>query len=363
MVLGIRGLHKVQGGVETHAAHLYPRLAELGCEVDAIVRSPFVARSEREFAGVRLRRLWAPRRSGFEALVHSVLGVMYAGIARPDILHIHAIGPAIVTPIARLLGLTVVVTHHGMDYEREKWGGFARWILRLGERAGMKSSQARIVISRTILDAVARRYHIDAQLIPNGVPLAGEAAGSEHVQRLGLEPGHYYLQVGRLVPEKRQLDLIQAYASRKRGWRLAITGSLDGSEYAARVAQCASVDGLVLTGYQSGESLRQLYAHAGAFVLPSSHEGLPIALLEALSHGLPALASDIPANVEVGLEPACYFPLGNIAALSEGLTRLQDSPADPDARAWRRRWTAEKYDWDRIARQTLEVYRKACGER
>jgi glycosyltransferase involved in cell wall biosynthesis len=363
MVLGIRGLPKVQGGVETHAEHLYPRLVELGCEVHAIVRTAFVARGQREFSGVRLHRLWAPRRSGFEALVHSVLGVLYAGIARPDILHIHAIGPAIVTPVARLLGLTVVVTHHGMDYEREKWGAFARGVLRLGERAGMQSSQARIVISRAIRDAVTARYGVEAQLIPNGVPLASEAGDSGQLRRLGLEPGRYFLQVGRLVPEKRQLDLIQAYASQKRSWRLAVVGALEDSEYAARVAQCANIDGLVLAGYQSGEALRQLYAHAGAFVLPSSHEGLPIAMLEALSHGLPVLASNIAANLEVGLEPASYFPLGNIAALADGLTRLQDAPADLRARAQRRRWTAEKYDWDRIARETLEVYRQARSQR
>ena len=362
MVLGIRGLPKVQGGVETHAEQLYPRLVGLGCEVEAIVRTPFVPRGQQEFAGVRLRRLWALRRSGFEALAHSVLGVLYAGIARPDVLHIHAIGPAIVTPFARVLGLTVVVTHHGMDYEREKWGRFARWVLRLGERAGMKCAHQRIVISRTIGNFVLTRYGVESHLIPNGVPPANETEGTEHVQRLGLKPGQYFLQVGRLVPEKRQIDLIQAYAGQQRPWRLAIVGALDSGEYCARVTLTAKVDGVVLTGYQSGEPLRQLYAHAGAFVLPSSHEGLPIALLEALSYGLPALASDIPANLDVGLDASNYYPLGDIAALASGLTRLQQTPADADARAQRRRWTAERYDWNRIAQQTLEVYRESCGK-
>src|SRR6185312_5078097 len=137
-VLGVRGIPNVQGGIETHAEHLYARLAQMGCDVEVIVRTPFTPPNARSFGAVRLRRLWAPERAGFEALVHSFIGVLYAGVTRPDILHIHAVGPAIVTPIARLLGLRVVVTHHGPDYDRDKWGRFARWVLQTGEHVGMR---------------------------------------------------------------------------------------------------------------------------------------------------------------------------------------------------------------------------------
>ena len=104
MVLGIRGIPSVQGGVETHAEQLYERLAHLGCDVEVLVRTPFVPSDRRSFGSIRIRRIWSPRTSGFEAVIHSLLGVLYAAVVRPDILHIHAIGPAIVTPLARLLG-------------------------------------------------------------------------------------------------------------------------------------------------------------------------------------------------------------------------------------------------------------------
>jgi len=128
----------VQGGVETHAEHLYKRLSGLGCDVEVLVRTPFVPRGRQWYGPMRLRRIWSPRRAGLEALVHSGVCVFYAALLRPDILHIHAVGPAIVTPIARLFGLRVVVTHHGPDYERDKWGAFARWVLRTGESLGMR---------------------------------------------------------------------------------------------------------------------------------------------------------------------------------------------------------------------------------
>ncbi len=357
MVLGIRGLPDVDGGVETHAQQLYPRLAALGCEVEAVVRSRFVPKGRGAFGAVRLRRLPSPQRAGAEALVHSLLGVLYAGVTRPDILHIHAIGPAIVTPIARLLGLRVVVTHHGPDYERQKWGRFARWVLRVGERAGMRRSHERIAISAPIVELIRSKHGVEPVLIPNGVPAAEPRVDTQHVRRYGLAPRRYFLHVGRMVPEKRQLDLIRAYAlARDTGWKMVLVGAIGSDDYAREVERCASETGVVLTGSLKGEALQQMYSHAGAFVLPSSHEGLPIVMLEALSYGLPVIASDIPGNSEVGLDAESYFPLGDVSALVERLERVARAAPSDEASRKRSEWVAEKFDWDRIAEQTLAVY-------
>src|SRR5579863_9499973 len=328
MVLGIRGIPNVQGGVETHAEQLYGRLARLGCDVEVVVRSPFVKSRHRMYEGMRLRRIWSPRTSGLETVVHSILGVLYAGIARPDVLHIHAVGPALVTPIARMLGLRVIVTHHGPDYDRDKWGRFARWVLRAGERVGMRYSHARIAISKVIHESIKTKYGRDSDLIPNGAVAVHLPAETNEIERFGLQRGRYFLQVSRIVDEKRQFDLIQAYAlARPPGWKLVLVGA-GGSDYSRKVERAAAVAGpdVVLTGFQQGAALQQLYGHAGAFVLPSSHEGLPIAILEALSHGLPVLASSIPANLEIGLDAASYFPVGDIPSLAEKLKSLAQVP-------------------------------------
>ena len=360
MVLGVRGIPNVAGGVETHAEQLYRRLAALGCQVEVIVRTPFVAKQHKSFGPIRLRRIWAPRRTGLEAFVHSILGVLYAGMTRPEILHIHAVGPAIVTPIARLLGLRVVVTHHGPDYDRDKWGGFARFVLRTGERMGMRYSHARIVISKVIQALVESKYARDSTLIPNGVLVAEPRVETNHVERYGLEPGRYCLQVSRIVPEKRQLDLIRAFALAKPpGWKLALVGGLGGTTYSNEVEAAAkNTENVVLTGFLSGEPLAQLYSHAGLFVLPSSHEGLAIAALEALSYGLPVLASDIGANLEIGLAPSSYFPVGDVASLAECLLASSRVKETQEVRRARRHWVEKHYDWTSIAEQTLEVYQQ-----
>jgi len=361
MVLGLRGFPDVQGGVERHAEQLYPLLAQLGCEVEVVVRAPYHRPGKPlHWNGVRFRRLWSPRANGFEALIHSFLATLYAAARRPDVLHIHAVGPALLTPLARMLGLRVVVTHHGADYDREKWGRLARWVLRIGERWGMDFAHERIVISEVIRRHVAARYGRGAVVIPNGVHIPRSPGSAGALHRFVLAPGRYVLQVSRLVPEKRHVDLIHAFAeARIAGWKLVLVGELAQPDAYARevIALAERTPGVVLTGFQTGSDLHELYAHAGLFVLPSSHEGLPIALLEALSFGLPTLASDIPANMDVGLPRSSYFPLGDVAALAKAMRARAASPLADEERRRIRAWVAERFDWNDIARRTLDVYR------
>jgi glycosyltransferase involved in cell wall biosynthesis len=363
MLLGLRGFPEVQGGVETHAEHLCPRLVKLGCEVTVLARAPYQPKEVgNEWNGVKFVSLWAPKSKGLEAILHSLIGVLYAAIKRPDVLHIQAIGPSIMTLLARLLGLRVVVTHHGPDYDREKWGHFARSVLKLGERFGMCLSNRRIVISKVIADIVRDKYGLESDLIPNGVVLPEMQQGIGTLVEHDLISGKYVLLVGRLVEEKRHQDLIEAFnRAAIPEWKLVIVGASDHPDaYTRKVINLAEQSpNAVMTGYLKGLPLHQLYSHAGVFVLPSSHEGLPIALLEALSYGLPVLASYIPANVELGLAASSYFNVGNIDELASKLLDVTKMPYSVNERESRRNLVAYKYNWDKIASDTLSVYAKS----
>ena len=366
MWLGLRGFPGVQGGVEAHAERLCPALVELGCTVEVIVRSPYQGDDlSATWKGVRFKSVWSPRSKSLEAIVHSLLGVLYAGLVhRPDVLHIHAIGPAIVTPLARLLRLTVVVTHHGPDYEREKWGRLAKWMLRLGERVGIRWSNNRIAVSKVIQTLVRDKYGKDSVFIPNGVALSQLAQTRGALDQFDLESCKYICLVSRLVPEKRHLDLIAAFrAAQLSGWKLVLVGASDHpDEYTRRVLDAvAETPGAICTGFQTGLALRELYTHAGMFVLPSAHEGLPIAMLEALSYGLPVVASDIPANLEVGLPAGQYFPLGDVSALATRLVHFAVDRPTTEAREQCRRWVCHQYDWRDIAGRTLMVYQSVMN--
>jgi len=368
--IGLRGFPDVQGGVEQHAQQLCARLARLGCEVTVLARAPYQPRlQDGRWQGVRLWPLWAPRQRGLEALVHSLWAVLVAAVAiRPDVLHIQAIGPALVTPLARALGLRVVVTHHGADDERQKWGPMARWALRTGERWAARYANALIVIAPHIAHRVQARYGRACPVVPNGLgaPATRSAPCEAAVlrRRFGLEAGRYVLMVGRWVPEKRQSDLLAAFQSAALpGWKLVLVGGADHDDapMAAAQARAAAQPNVVLTGVQTGEMLQGLYAHAGLFVLPSSHEGQPIVVLEALSHGLPVVLSDIAAHRALALPGAPLFPLGDVRALAGAMVQAVAQPLTASSRAERQAWVAERFDWDRSAAETRAVYDAALG--
>ncbi len=362
LVLGLRGFPNVPGGVETHAENLYPIIASLGIKVICVTRRPYHDRLS--WSGIEFIPTWAPRSKFLEAILHSILAVLKAAFIRPDVVHIHAVGPSLVVPLARLLGLKVVVTHHGPDYEREKWNALAKGIIRFGEWCGMNFANERIVISPVIAESVRERYGVDSTIIPNGVQLPELDSDRSILDRYGLQADEYVLLVSRFVPEKRHFDLIDAFERAAiAGFKLALVGDADhpDSYDKALKEKAAANPDIVLTGFLGGSELKAVFQYARVFVLPSSHEGLPISLLEALGFGLPCLASGIAANRSVGLDEKAYFELGNIDQLAEKITAIsRQSWSDVD-RVETRQWVAETYDWNRIARQTAEVYRKAIG--
>ncbi len=358
IVTGTRGIPDIQGGVETHCEELLPRIAEAGFDITVIRRKNYVQDSLSSYKGVYLFDIQDIKKKSFEAIVHTFRAIWAAKMNfHADIVHIHAIGPALLTPFARILGMKVVFTHHGPDYDRAKWGKAAKFMLRLGERMGCMFANEVIVISKVINNLVKRKYgRKNAHLIHNGVsPPARTESDTDYLHQLGVEPRKYIFAMGRFVPEKNFHLLIEAFSRlQKDKYRLVIAGEADiEDEYSCQLKSLAKENGVILTGFIKGKRLQTLLSNTGLFVLPSSHEGLPIALLEAMSYGLKILASNIPANKEIGLPTKCYFSLdkkNSIKNLEEALERQLNDSTTPS-------YDLSAYDWGKIAQQTADVYR------
>jgi len=363
-VIGLRGVPGVPGGIETHVEQLVPGLAERGADVHVYARQNYVAGEvPYVWRGVTVHPTWAPSNTRLEAIVHTLLALFKARRLKPDIVHIHAVGPSLVAPLARLMGMKVVFTHHGYDYDREKWNTLEKKVLRLGEWAGMRFAHGRIVVAKHIAEAMQAKFHRNVHFIPNGVQIDIEAADDTVLDEFGLTKGRYVLLVARLVVEKRQMDLIEAFLHADMpDTKLVLVGGGDArSDYAEKLrARAKSHSNIVLTGSQSGARLGGLFANAGLFVLPSSHEGMPIALLEALAYGLPILASNIEANLALELDAESYFLLGDVPALSQAMQKkLSDSKmpahASVDVGEMGSKIMA-RYNWTTICEQTASLY-------
>jgi glycosyltransferase involved in cell wall biosynthesis len=370
-VLGIRGFPNVQGGVEVHCQNLYPHLVEKGCQVIVFTRRPYVNLAITNYKGIQLIPLACPKSKFLEAFAHTFLGVFTAKKINPNIMHIHAIGPSIMVLLMRILGFKVIMTHHGPDYQRKKWNKFAKIILRLGEKIGVKYACQIITISKSIANDIKDKYKREAFVIPNGVIIPQILKTQEALKAYGLEKGKYILAVGRFVPEKGFHDLIEAFVrlqgevrrAKAEEWKLAIVGEADHEDRYSREFKKKATENpdVVLTGRLTGQPLAELYSHAGLFVLPSYYEGLPIVLLEAMSYGLSCIVSDIPANREVSLPEDRFFKTGNVQQLAEKIIEFISKPLSVEEKTRQVSLISEKYDWGRIAQQTLEVYRLVSG--
>ncbi|GHT38752.1 phosphonate ABC transporter substrate-binding protein [Bacteroidia bacterium] len=356
VVTGTRGIPNILGGIETHCEELYPRIAAKGYDITIVRRQNYTHDELKEYKGVKLYDIQAPQAKSLEAIVHTLKAVHAAKFKlKADILHIHAIGPGLAIPYAKLLGLKVISTHHGPDYDRDKWGKLAKFMLRLGERISVKLADELIVISNVINDSIKAKYgRNNAHIIYNGVSQPAFPEDPDYLQSLGITSRKYVFAMGRFVPEKNFHRLIQAFADvkDKKGYQLVIAGDANFEDtYSSELKKLAWKNNVVLTGFVKGAKLHTLINNASVFVLPSSHEGLPISLLEAMNYDLPAIVSDIPANKEVGLPEDNYFKVNDENDLTGKLQKHIDTGYK------RILYDMNKYSWDQIAEQTIEVYK------
>ncbi|GGB95325.1 phosphonate ABC transporter substrate-binding protein [Novosphingobium endophyticum] len=347
------------GGVESHCEEILPRIKRdnPNLQISVLCRAPYVESGDRSYRGISLISLPSPRSQSLEAIVATFIATLYAWIRGTDVLHIHGIGPALLTPLARVLGLKVVVTHHGADYERAKWGLMAKLILRIGERSGLIWAHRVIAISPSLAAHLKQIFPSQAHkvtYIPNGAPQLPSSGvdAAETLAQLGLRPKGYVLAVARLVPEKGLHDLIRAFraSAPADGSVLAIAGDADhDSDYVRELRSHAS-DRVLFLSFQPRPVLKCLYENCSVFVMPSYHEGLPIAALEAASCAAPMLLSDIAANRDVGLSEDCYFPVGDTDRLACLLAEGHQART-ADAHLVKRR-----FDWETSARSTATLY-------
>lgn len=360
VVTGTRGIPNIMGGVETHCEELFPRIAARGFDVTVIRRTNYVRDNLTEWKGVKLVDIESPKKKSFEAIIHTFRAINEAKRIGADILHIHAIGPALLVPYAKMLGMKVVFTHHGPDYDRDKWGFAAKTMLKLGERMGCMFADEVIVISDVIRSLIKRKYNRTrhVHLIYNGVSQPEICDFPEYFQELGIEKGKYILGMCRFVPEKNLHHLIRAYVKIREQMpnmdiKLVLAGDTDfEDDYSRDLKEKARKNGVVLTGFIKGRKLHSLLTNCRAYCLPSSHEGLPIALLEAMSYGVKVIVSDIPANLEVSLDKDDYFPVGDVDALADKLKTVIEQPLQHI------NYDMKKYDWEKIADQVTDVYKE-----
>jgi glycosyltransferase involved in cell wall biosynthesis len=359
-MVGLRGIPATHGGIEGAVEALAGRLVARGNDVTVYARRSYSEQRPHSYRGVRLRYLPQIHTKHLEAASHTALAMSHVvARERPDVVHVHAVGPALFSFMPRLASVPSVATVHALDARREKWGPLASGVLRFGERVAATVPDRTIAVSRLMRDYLERRYRHPITYIPNGVDI--EALEPPQPIDL-LEAGGFLLFMGRIVPEKEVDTLIGAFRRVPGDLRLAVVGPGTHSDrYVQDVERLAAADErVVMLGPRYGGEKTWLLQNAAAFVQPSAVEGLPIALMEAMGCGRPCVVSDIPEHLEV-VDPgdgplASVFRVGDEEDLAATLTAaLDDSRRAALAEAGRRH-VLTTYGWDFVAEQTEREY-------
>lgn len=362
-IIGSRHPLSNYGGVERSMAALLPHLAARGHSV-TVFGGPLPGRptgTRETWQGVELAALPALPGKHSETLSRSLVAVLRAASEGFDLVHFQHQGPGVLCPLARLLGMSTVVTVNGLDWQRQKWAPPAKAAIRLAERVAVRWADRMIVPSAKLQRYFADTHQRITARIPFGIHHRPPVTEATRIRALGLEPGGYVLFAARLVPEKNCHDLIAAWNQVETTTPLVVAGAGRYDQgYVDRLHSLAQPGKVMFVGHQEGAALEQLFAHCALFVLPSSIEGLSVALLEALAHGRPVLVSDIAENAELVDGIGATFPVGDVHRLRDTLARLL---ADPSALAHMaqvaRGAMADLPSWGQVAERYEQVYAEA----
>ncbi len=375
-MIGHKRIPSREGGVEVVVNELSVRMAKLGHHVEAYNRfghhvsgkkydEEYGWKGRKFYKGVRIYIVPTFRRSSLNAIVYTFFATIMALFHHYDVIHYHAEGPCAMLWLPHFLKRKVVVTIHGLDWQRAKWGNFASFVIKFGERMAAKYADDVIVLSDNVKQYFADVYQREVTYIPNGINRPKPQGAAVIEEKYGLKKDGYFLFLARIVPEKGLHYLIEAFSELETDKKLVIAGgSSQAMDYMERIHRMAAEDERILmTDFVQGQVLEELYANAYAFVLPSDVEGMALTLLEAMSYGACCLVSDIRENTEVVEDKALTFRKGDVKDLRRQLAWMLSHPDEVRCMGEESvDYICGKYDWDDVTRRTIAVYEKAAGK-
>ena len=365
-MLGHKRIPSREGGVEVVVEELATRLVQKGHTVDVYNRKGnnvsdknIKTKKIKEYKGINIKTVFTINKKGLDALIYSFLASIRVAFGKYDCIHYHAEGSCAMLWIPHFFGKRTVVTIHGLDWQRSKWGGFATKYIKFGEKCAVKYADEIIVLSKGVQKYFKETYNRDTHFIENGVNKPVIKQANTIKEKYGLEKDNYILYLARIVPEKRLDLLIEAFRNVKTDKKLVIAGGASHTnDFLKEIKERSKQDDrVIMTGFVQGEELEELFSNTYLYCLPSDVEGMPISLLEAMSYGKNCLVSDIEENVQVCGKYGTTFKKSNLDDLTDKLNLCLDGKNRFDNEMISD-YILDKYNWDDVVEKTEKLYRK-----
>lgn len=374
-IIGAKGVPATYGGVERHVEELALGLVARGHDVTVYSRKWYTKYDGNEYKGIKIKNISSIKTKNLDTITHVFLSTLDAIRGKFDVIHYQGVGPALLSFIPRIFApkTKVVVTFHCEDFKHEKWGGFAKFMLKLGEKAACRFPHKTITVSKLLKYKVNNFYDSKAEYIPNGITVMKnvmiQRQENDVFTKYNVEPGKYIIAVTRLVRHKGVHLIIDAYKKMnvdlKNKYKLVIVGGgTFGDPYENELKEMAAGDSnIIMTGMLTGDDLKNLFIGAKLFVHASSTEGLPITVLEAMNYERPVVVSDIQEHVEVISEDrGITFRSGDVNSLISKLEfALDDNNSEYINNIVVKAKNAVKneYNWEKVIDRTELIYKEA----
>lgn len=274
-------------GVDVYTQAQAFALAARGLRVACYVHSWTRPKTRGPQKNIRLVSVPTIQTKHLNTSVYALFASLHASFSSAKTVWYQAAPSALFSFIPRLLGKKVVVTIHALEWKRDKWDPVAKVILRLAERVAVLCANKLVTVSEDLTIYIAHTYNKEAVVDAPEIQKRKRTPPNIITKKYGLKGDDYILYLGRFVPEKRIELLIDAYKMiTPKGISLVLAG---GSGFADDYEKCLrmiAVDSphTLFTGWVFGKEKEELMSNCKLFVLPSSLEGAPIAVAEALGY-------------------------------------------------------------------------------
>jgi glycosyltransferase involved in cell wall biosynthesis len=357
-MIGIKAIPARFGGFETAVDELSRGLVKIGHHVRVYNRLGMSDLVGNDYEGVELVTLPTLRSKNLSTIVHALLATVHVIFQPVDVVHYFTTGATLFSPLLRLLGMKVVCSVDGTDWQRGKWGRFARWYLRFSERFAVLFCHGLVADSHDVMRYYREAYAAQSWFVAYGMRET-RSEGHEWLGRFGLESREYVLFVGRLVPENNIHHLIRAFEKTNSNKKLVIVGDDPWEKEYVRSLKSTADPRVVFTGGVYGDGYEQLQRNAYLFVLPDEVGGTHPALVEAMGFGNCVLVNDTPSNLEViGDAGFSYRGTEGGDDLRRQLQKLIDNPeAVSEYRAKASQRALAHYRWEDVVLSHATFYR------
>ena len=309
-LLGTRGIPANYGGFETFAEELSSRLAARGHEVTVYCRE---RHRDSHYRGVRLQYLPTIRHKYLDTLAHTFVSTLHLLANRVDVALYCNGANAIFTIVPRWLGIPTALNVDGLERKRKKWNLFAKaWYL-VSERLATFCPSALVTDARSIQDYYWNRYRKHSTFIPYGAAV-GRVPTCDILEKLGLEPGRYFLYVSRMEPENNALEVRQAFETLDTPFRLALVGDAPYAQDYIRRVRDTQDPRVLIPGAIYGPGYAELGSHCFVYIHATEVGGTHPALIEAMGRGALVLYRNTPENAEVAADAGIPFDPPELAA-------------------------------------------------